>query len=384
MATITITAQQATYPIYHSAVLVVDSTLKANDDFRYVFKITVGAVTRKVRVAPRPGDGYGYLNLSPHLQNFIDIESPNIKSTSDFITGPHVDYEVNIDEEWTVAGVPNINVDVLTFSARVGFDTVLNRNDELAYTTPLYQLTDVNTRILWNVEEGHDIHRDDLFWLYMNNLTGSLIKLRVREVAASGFVITDNVTTFTPTQKANLARMDLSSYPLDAGTVKIAVQFLDNLNAPISEVKIMNIVEPCTKYTKHKFLYLGSYGSYSSINFDMKSFQNTSIGAKSYRKFIDSSSDTDVSRGITRFFVDSKTIHTANTDIVSDSHFRMLEDLFKSKRAFLDVRNDSNYPDVDFLPIEVISRNIENQKQENHTAPQYSMQWRFAFEEVYR
>ena len=62
----------------------------------------------------------------------------------------------------------------------------------------------------------------------------------------------------------------------------------------------------------------------------------------------------------------------------------MLEDLFKSKRAFLDVRNDSNYPDVDFLPIEVISRNIAKQKQENNTAPQYSMQWRFAFEEVNR
>ena len=63
-----------TQPVYNPIVYVIDSTNKSLPGFRYLFQIfdtTTTALIAEYKVAPRPGDGYGYLDISKLLQSYI-------------------------------------------------------------------------------------------------------------------------------------------------------------------------------------------------------------------------------------------------------------------------------------------------------------------------
>jgi hypothetical protein len=92
------------HPAYNPVHWILDSTLKTNPGFRYVFQIFDAGTTNllaEVKVAPRPGDGYGYCDISKILQSKVDKTDPF--TTVTFInadTSSIYKYDIELGEEF--------------------------------------------------------------------------------------------------------------------------------------------------------------------------------------------------------------------------------------------------------------------------------------------
>lgn len=376
------------FPVFHPIIMRVSGTNSGEDQYRFIFRLEVGAETRKMKVAPRPSDANGRIDIAQHLRDFLDQTVIDIASVSSFQEAPWVDYTVVMDEEFRDgAGVLIENANQNTFAGFTAFNAILNRNDILpgVFTLALWRLQNGGTNILLNMENRTTVQKDDLFWVHFTNLVGSLIKFRVIEYDAGGGVLVTTDTSFTPTtEKANLAKLDLGDIVFNAATKSIGIQFLNSVNAEISKEIIMLVEDPCTSYTAHKIVYLDGYGSYQSLNFDLRSDSTLAVTPKTFRQFIDAETETDQSRGVTRYFTDATETHTLNSDNTDDADIIRMRDLIKSDVVFLDVRNDPRFPDMEFAPIEITTRRLKPKKSENGELGQYDINFRFAFEEIAR
>ncbi len=94
------------HPVYNPLVYGFDSTNKNQIGFRYVIDIYLAGTSTKIfeaRVAPRPGDGYGYIDLSKILANYLSYDIDLTNTTSTAITNSYIKYDVKIGEEYQVA-----------------------------------------------------------------------------------------------------------------------------------------------------------------------------------------------------------------------------------------------------------------------------------------
>ena len=293
-----------------------------------------------------------------------------------------------MDEEYRDgAGVLVENLNQNTFAGFTAFNAILNRNDVLpgVFTLALWRLQNGGTNILMNIENRTTVQKNDLFWVHFTNLVGALVKFRVIEYDAGGSPLVTTTTSFTPiTEKANLAKLDLGDISFNALTKTVGITFLNTGDSEISKEIIMIVEEPCTTFTAHKLIYLDGYGSYQSLNFDLRSDSTLTVNAKTFRKFIDAETETDQSRGVTRYFIDSTETHVLNSNNSDDTEIIRLRDLIKSNRVFLDVRNDTRFTDMDFVPVEILTKTLKPKKSENAEIGQYSINFRFAFEEISR
>ena len=372
------------HPLYHQVEWIADSTIKTNDQFRYVMKIQVGAVIRNIKVSPRPGDGFGIIDISQHLKDFLDQEVADLKQTGATIiqAAAKILYNFQFAEEFKDGSGNTVTILGPEVSIRIGMNTIFNRNDILGFTEAKWKLTDANTDFLWNVEDGFEAFKDDIFFIhiaadvdtYEVNFTEHF---KDGTLSIGGASISFNDFT-------NLLRVDLSLLLTDPdNAVKFCIDIkLSAVN--VSMERCIDLVDGCSRFTNHKIIYLDDKGSYNSLNFDHASRKTDTANPKTYTKYIEGTTQQDVSRPITRYFNDPTTVHTVNTDNLTDKHNIMLVDLINSDQAFLDVRNDGDFPDADFLPIEILTRTIEEAKSENQELAQFTIQYRFSFDKIGR
>jgi hypothetical protein len=107
-------------PAYNPIVYVFDSTEKSRAAFRYIVELydqTGGAKIADFRIAPRTGDGYGYIDVSGILKNYVD-KALVFNTDYDATNSTAFRYRIHIGEEYLLtAGYDNV-VDVggfLTF-----------------------------------------------------------------------------------------------------------------------------------------------------------------------------------------------------------------------------------------------------------------------------
>lgn len=111
--------RSATNPAYNPLVYVFNSNLKGNAQFRYVVNIkTVAAVPFTIadfRVAPRNGDGYGYIDISNVIKNYVD--KALILGTTDYDATKDVtfSYQICIGEEYLLTAGYNSIYDLNGF-----------------------------------------------------------------------------------------------------------------------------------------------------------------------------------------------------------------------------------------------------------------------------
>lgn len=90
-------------PVYNPLVYIFDSSNKNSTGFRYVVDVYLAGTSNKIfeaRVAPRPNDGYGYIDLSKPLSNYTTYDINLSNTTSMAITNSYVNYDVKIGEEY--------------------------------------------------------------------------------------------------------------------------------------------------------------------------------------------------------------------------------------------------------------------------------------------
>lgn len=373
------------HSVWHKVIYEASSTNASQNEFKYVFKIIGLPDTRIIKVSPRPGDGWGFIDARRHLQDGLNVDQFDIEET-DIQVAPFFNYSMKIDEEYKDGSGNLVEVPGPTFGG-VGLNYILNRNDILTELEYEYILIDSEIGpILWNIPNKTRVKKDDLFFIYMAiSGTSGTLRFVVTEYFNTG--LTNVIVQSLSVVRANYKTLDLASVLTDPdNTTHIEVKFQSVTSVDVCEPKTLILEDHCTIYRKHRIIYLDSMGSYSSLNFDYVSRKETEVKPKTYEKFINGATETSTSRPLTRYFVESKEVFTVNTGIMTDKHNVMLQDLIKSTRVFLDVRNDDRFPapSVKFVPIEILTPKLKELKSENQELNQQTIRYRYSYDDVTR
>ena len=90
-------------PVYNPLVYMFDSSNKNQTGFRYVVDIYSGATSTKIyegRVAPRPTDGYGYIDVSKIIADYVTWDVDLTGTTNITADDSYFGYTVKIGEEY--------------------------------------------------------------------------------------------------------------------------------------------------------------------------------------------------------------------------------------------------------------------------------------------
>ena len=368
---------------WHKVIYEMSSSIVANDEFKFVFVFTSALVNRSIKVSPRPGDAWGYLDARRHVQDMLNPQLFDIKET-DVQAATYGDYSVRVNEEYKDGGgnIVTVNGPIIKGEA---LNFILNRNDILTYAEAKYQLLSSSSQFLWNIDNNLKVLKDDIFFIHFAIASlAQTFRFYVKEYFKNG-TTNEFFTAVSATRRANLKTLDLNSVLTDPdNTTHIEVRSTDLLAADISETKTLVIEGNCSIYRRHRIIYLDAKGSYNSLNFDQVSHLDTKVTPKVYEKFINGASEVDTSRALTRYYVESEEVFTVNSTILTDK--QMFADLIKSTDVWLDVRNDDRFPapEVEFLPIEIMTPQVRDEKSENGELLQKTIQYKYSFEDVTR
>jgi len=100
-----ITGATSFNPVYNPLVYMFDSNNKNETGFRYVVDIYSANTSTKIyegRVAPRPTDGYGYIDVSKIVADYITWDVDLSSSTNIHADDSYFNYSVKIGEEYMV------------------------------------------------------------------------------------------------------------------------------------------------------------------------------------------------------------------------------------------------------------------------------------------
>ncbi len=390
MAIVVLNEPTEFFPIFHSSVFKLDSTNKGQTNFKYVFRIFVNAVeVRSLKVSPEPVNGHGFLDVRNHLLDFLNVDIFDITDVN-FQDAAKTEYIMKIDESYIdVGGNPILNVDEHVFAEKIAFDTKLNRNDFFGDLTKLQISTATPGEMLINIKPLSLVYQDDVFFIHFSGKNLAPVRphhLQIFELNKSGGALATHFVSGDLATNSQLITMDLSTIVFNAATHYIEFRFVDtDTNRVTDPIRLLVEPRPCTAYTPIKLIYKGAKGSFLSLNFDGISTQDFKNKSKTFRKYIDPLTETEQSRGIQRFFQDTTEKFKINTFFTEEENNLMFEDLMRSDRVFIDLRNDAEFSNVDFFPVEVLKNSFKPIKTENKgDIPQFAFDIRFAFEQIDR
>lgn len=389
MAIILLNEPTEFYPIYHPSIFRLNSTNKNQLNFKYTFKLEINAVIqRKIKVSPDPVNGFGYFDVRTHLLDFLNQDVFDI-TDANFQDAAKVEYIIKVDEEYDDgAGNHIVNVDAKIFTEKIGFNTRLNRNAFFGDLTKLQIGTAFPGEMLININPFTTIFQDDIFFVHFagkNTAPFRPHKLEILELDRSGNLLATTLVAGDLVTNSQLVTMDLSAIVFNALTYFIEFSIIDiDTNFVTDVIRLLIKPRPCSEHTPIKLIYLDSKGSFNSLNFDGVSKQDFKTKVKTFRKFVDPISETETSRGVQRFFQDTEEKFEINTLLTTEESNIMFDDFMRSDRVFIDLRNNAEFSNVDFFPVEVLTKSFKPVKLETNEIPQYSINIRFAFEQIDR
>lgn len=379
-------------PIYHAVYFRLDSTLKGSTNFKYIFKITVGTITRKINVRPEPVNGYGVIDIQNHLKDFLNEDIFDITATN-FQDAARTEYVVKIDEEFIDGlGIPQTNVDAAGFTNKIAYNSRFSRNE---YFGDLSKI-EINTlpvgsgRMLLNIKPLTTVYMDDIFFIHfvgVNQFVYRPHSLQIYELNNSGGLLATHYITgdLGAAFNSQLITMDLGQIAFNSLTKFIQFRIVDtDTNQVTTRLRLRIEPRECSTFEPTKLIYLDAKGSYNSLNFDGTIDRKINMKTKTFRKFINPLTDNPLSRGIQKYFIDSTEVLTLHSFVTEDNKNIMFEDLIKSPRVFMDLRNNAEFDNMDFAPVEILERRFKEMKTINGDLPEYEIDIRFAFEEVNR
>lgn len=380
-------------PIWHPVMFLMSSTLSGEDSFRYSYRVTVGSSTRTIKVSPRPNDSYGELDVSTHLQDYLDAEDITLPTADNFTTAPHVEYVVEVTEEYlNTSGVLTTGA-TETFTTKYATDILLSRVEYLTFDEALYH-TDYDgvgatALLMFNTRENDVAYKDDYYYIHAPGLNDDeSLKAYIREYDNTGAQLTVTTIAGVPAldgEPARYLKLDMSTISFLAETVQIGIQFA-NLSGNVLTVnkKFKLEDEPCTSFTDYRFLYKDRYGSLNMLRLNKGSSQNVSVKPKTYRKRQDPFNQSDVSRGTIRYNQSAEEKYVANTSILNSNQTYKVEDLIESNLVFLDVRDLDEWGTLEFIPVEILTTEMDRRVHGSVELPQYSIEFRPSFEKITR
>lgn len=384
-------------PAYNDMHFLIDSTNKAQANFKYIFDVWYdGIFQHRFKIPPRP-DGYGVLNVARVIESLVTYD---IEGDTDFgileNSNSYKNIVLKFGEEYgsTLVEYPNLSAsDVIT-----AFNAALEFLEYPDYSPATYSLSGGTKKFQTNSPASVDIHTGENAWLHFHSTSGANVnRAIIKTYDTSGsllntFKVANNFSSASgffrigtgPIQLNQIPAPDLisGSQPIIDGTVKsYTINIAKSDDTPTSETKTYSIVDANCKYDNYRLHWLNKIGGFDSFNFDLVSRKRTSIQRKSYKKVPGSvrmvlgSPEyfyTKDERGDIVYDLTYKRSVSITSNWVTDEVAAWLEELFTSPNVYYE--NSDN----ELIPIVINNADYEEKKKDNIKLLNYEIDFSFA------
>lgn len=297
-------------PAYNKIELLVDSDNKSEPNFRYVFEVFVEGNGSKVfKVAPEPLIFYGLLDIHNYLQQFVTSSIGNYDTDQcfEYAEGSIIKYNIEISEQWDVAGVPTADPDgdgLVDTSDLYAFEGALNHSSWIDFNPDLYLANTVNSNVDFLTDNRvNQVSINDLGWSYlMTDDPNQIDAIEVQTFDSSGATIDtyiiQNGVIKTETG-ARLLKIGTSPQSLNNVTTALVttgtqpiitsnvasyfVKVIDNTTTdPFTSIYLFQLQEEC-RYKNYRLHFENRLGGFDSYTFTGRNQKSTSIKRTTYR-----------------------------------------------------------------------------------------------------
>lgn len=348
---------------------VVDSTNKAQTNFKYVFDIYINAVqVARVKNFPDPSSTKGIINAGDIVRNYAkSYFTPNPVQTLFSSTGDdiYVEYEIKYGEEY--GGTLYTNLTVQTY---VGFNYAnpVFRDPSVAYFDD-YISEWLSNRDLGQVECAFT---DQLFIGYMNasgtnpNMFPS-VQLYNEDGSASGSPLTTAATAQDTFVLADISPAAINAHfastVIPATTYAYGVK-LDNGTSLGPEVKVKLVCN--SNYSPTSLHFLNQLGGYDSFGFRTVNKESVAVTRKSFtqndwsyvasvEKMQRYDAFNRINAGVVPFTSEQEVTFKLKSNYVNVVDYTFLRDLIVSPEVYLE---QGGY----FYPVVITTNNWEEKK----------------------
>ncbi len=331
-------------PAYNDMHFLVNSTNKAQDNFKYRFKVYVDGVYigKTFKVSPDPDYGFGLFDAKRTIQTYlthdIDLGTTGILA----VENNNATYYISYGEEYgdLSSGVTTYD-GLATSSTRYAFAgslTSLNAIDYYDTDYPNYIMDSSGSMFLTNQPRPFRLFENQVSWLgMMDDTTSHIQKANVVTYNSSGAVIqtvtinNGNNQFLTDRFYRTISGYNLNNVPgsqISAGAQPIITDSVSyytvqifHLSNPISEIFRFDIDRSCDWDDSYDVAFMNVYGWFDTFRFTRSNTKQHDINAKYYKQ-------STGTRGASTFTV-------AKTDRAKTQYYTDFNDKWVLRSAYL-------------------------------------------------
>lgn len=394
-------------PAYNELIHLVNSTNKAQTNFKYICDVYVnGALVTRLDTPPHPTYGTGLFNpariIEDSVNNDIDLTTYGFGLNSN----SNCYYQLKFGESYGssssgTTAYPNMT----STSNKYVWNAIYDYEDFVGYSSGTINAGvptggSALARLLTNSPSSGDIQFTENAYLYVNSMTSGTIDYayivtKDSSNATINAVKVNNQYKANPGGEGRFLRFSsspnninqISATHILGGAVQpiilstdyaYTIQFFNASNVAVTEQFRYTINSPCTKYVSYRFHFLNKLGGYDSFTFYKQNTFNSEIKRETYKANLGTQSASTQSytaqqRAITQYNTKIKDTISCNSDWISEAQSVWLEELVTSPDVYVEKSGV-------LVPINLLNSNYERKFVVNKHLFNLKIDWQYSYE----
>lgn len=350
-------------PAYNELIHVINSTNRAQTNFKYICDIYVnGVLLPRIDTPPHPTYGTGTFNPARIIEAYVNSDIDLTTYGFGVNTNSNCYYQLKFGEQYGASSsgstaYPNMAVT----GNKYVWNSIYDYEDFVGYSSGTINAGSSSSRFLTNAPSSGDIQFTENAYLYANTLTSGNIDYASILTYSGGVLRTttkvNNQYKAFPTSSARFLRF--SSAPnninqilpanITSGSQPIilstdgyyTIQYFNASNVAVTEKYQYTINSPCSKYTSYRLHFLNKLGGYDSFTFFKQNTFTSDIKRDNFKANLGAYGATSYTytaqqRAITQFNTKIKDTISVNSDWVSEAQMLWLEELLTSPDVYVE------------------------------------------------
>jgi len=376
---------------HNDLIFVVDSTNKANTNYKYICDVYINAVrVARLKNNANPNfSNYGVFNVNKVIQSYVN-SNYFTAPTQYGIIEPYIDYVIKFSERYESGGIEVTNNDVIVDSTRtswnIAFGLIENQSAISTLAGKFAFLTDRSRTQYFNIKST------DKYFVTAFNVDEDLTGYRLTYYPQynGGGVSSNEVVAIADCFSFILNTLN-SSYTVPVGTKSIKIEIKSG--GSYYDSLLFNL-DACSQFDRQHFVFMNRYGGYESVYFDKKSRsiinseKKTMLGQGFEYNASTFKLDSKDSNGV--FYEQIKTFGTkynekirVNSDWLTDADYVWLKSLLLSPVIYYEYSVPANiFGDAAvkyFVPVQLPRAEYEVKKKINEKLTQIELEFEIGF-----
>jgi hypothetical protein len=398
-------------PVYNEMVYIIDSTNKANINFKYVFDVYDSAGTTllaRVKRFPEPVNGYGFYDVHRILESFVTFNLSNLQLSPTnagtaclLCDSVYKAYKIKFGEEYIDSGDSSIvfNEAVLSTNVMYAYNAVFDYPDFGNYSQDDWLITSGNGRFLSNAPSTQSIRLNTNAFLHFMYSTANLVDhVKITVNYNSGSSAAFNVSNiykaltndvdhflripcgpFNINQNVALRAENEGNNIIDENVLSYTLQMADSSGSLLGNAITYILDTECSKYDIHRLHFLNKLGGFDSMDFKLVSTESVSIKRNNYSRVLGGLSGSEYQylgqqRQNVQYCTTATRSMQVTSDWFSDSYATWLEELATSPEVYYEFS-----PEV-MLPVNITDESYRIGKKQNTKLINLQLNFTFSYE----